>query len=444
MQIHHRFYLPLIFVPFLLVVNTDNVMPCSLNISRVDVIKNTTSSRWKQKEIIITGWNVSEPTISTYSTIAREKYNLVMADSPEKLDEATVHGLRAIFGSKLLDPKSLHDPIEKQKLDKLIEKVRKYPALEAYFITDEPDASKFLSLAELVDYLRKNDPLRLSYINLLPIYASEKQLGVLVDQDSDLKEEYFSNLHAVGSHNQNVLRYLKYLSQFVNIVKPDIISYDHYHLFKGRNSPHYFLNLALISKMSKDLKLPFMNVIQAGRYDKEWRLPTAKEVRFQVYTTLAYGGRGISYFTYWGSESEEGLYRNGRPSPLAEDVAVINAEIHKLSPTLMSLEPQSVYHTKSLPVGTEAMKKNAPVKIVSDGDFIVGLFGKNKKTSAFMIVNRNYEERQYVDVKIDIIGEKIQELNRKTGKWIGIINLNSSRRIKFIIESGDGRLFRVI
>ncbi len=186
-----------------------------------------------------------------------------------------------------------------------------------------------------------------------------------------------------------------------------------------------------------------MNVIQASRYEKEWRIPTAQEVRFQVYTTLAYGGRGISYFTYWGSEVNESLYRDGKQSPLAKDVAVINGEIQKHSPNLMSLDSQSVYHTKPLQVGAESMSISSPIKVVSDGDFVIGLFGNNKKTSAFMIVSRNYQRQQSAKIKINLLSRVIQELDRKTGNWKKVGNL-SNRQIKLILEPGDGRLFRVI
>ncbi len=445
MRIHRKVYLLLIVLIFLVSINLDTAKVYTWNRQTVAYAKSILSSSWKQKEIIVTIWNVSEPNSTVYPNIAKENYNLVLVNNPpEGLDVAAKNGMKAMLGSKLLDPASLHDPIKRKELDNLIDKFKRYPALDAYFITDEPGTAKFNGLAELVAYLHKRDPGKLAYINLFPTYASEEQLGVSVDRVSKTKNAYPKNLHGIGSDNKTVLVYLEHLRQFVTTVKPDIISYDHYHLFKDRETPHYFLNLALISQVSKERKLPFMNIIQAGKYEKNWRLPTAKEVRFQVYTTLAYGGRGISYFTYWGSDADESLYRNGKQSPLAKDVAVINGEIRKLSPALMSLDSQSVYHTKTLPVGTEAIPKNSPVKVISDGEFVVGMFGKNKKISAFMIVNRNYKERQIAEIKIDISGRKLQELNRKTGKWIGVSNLTTNRRIKLTIEPGDGRLFRVI
>jgi hypothetical protein len=430
---------------FLLSMNLEFIREFSGDATTVVYAQNFRKSSWKQKEIIVTTWNSIEPDSSIYPKIAGEKYNLVLVDNlVENLNIADKDGLKAMFKHKLLKPASLHDPIERKKLDNLIDTVKKYPALEAYFIEDEPSATKFSDYGELFAYLHKKDPARLAYINLFPTYANQTQLGISENQVDKTKIKYPTYLHGIGSNNKTVLLYLEHLRQFITVVKPDLISYDHYHLWKDRDSEQYFLNLALISQASKEANIPFMNVIQAGRFEKEWRIPTAAEMRFQVYTTLAYGGKGISYFTYWGGKAEEGLYREGKPSPLVKDVAIINAEIRKLSPALMSLDFQSVYHTGLLPLGGEKMPKNAGVKVVSNGEFVVGLFGKGQKTTAFTIVNRNYKQKQTAEVKLNLSGRKLQELDRKTGKWVQKVNLITTRKIKLMLEPGDGRLFRAI
>ena len=105
-----------------------------------------------------------------------------------------------------------------------------------------------------------------------------------------------------------MLRYREHLKQFIETVKPDLISYDHYHFLKDKDgqpltASQYFLNLALIRDGGLEAGKPFLNIIQANTIEKSWRLPNAQEMRFLVFTTMAYGGRGISYFTYWGPPS---------------------------------------------------------------------------------------------------------------------------------------------
>src|SRR5262249_47734902 len=159
------------------------------------------------------------------------------------------------------------------------------------------------------------------------------------------------------------------------------------------------------------------NVVQASTAEKVWRLPDAREVRFLAFTTLAYGGRGISYFLYWGPKESGGLYQDGRPTPLARDVASLNAEIARFGPVLLTLESTGVSHTAPLPHGTEAVPASAPVQITGGGEFVLGLFGKDGKTTAFLVVNRSYKREAEASLKVALPGTKLHELDRKAGRW---------------------------
>jgi hypothetical protein len=384
-------------------------------------------------------------TRQAYAKIASEKYNTIpVVDSLENLDVAKKNGLKVLFASNLFNKATLNDPIKRMQLDDLVKKTKLNSAIEGYFIVDEPNTNLFDDCKLLMSYFKQNDPSRLVYINLFPLYASESQLGVSIDKIDNRRLSYPRNIHGIGANNKTVIAYAEYLRQYISIVKPQLISYDHYHLFEKGDSKNYFLNLAMVAHISKESNIPFLNIIQASQATKDWKLPTEKEVRFQVYTTLAYGGRGISYYIYWGPEAEGGIYRDGLPSPLAKDIAVINAEIKNLSPALMSLDLQSVYHTKPLPIGTREIPKNHSVQLLSKGEFVVGLFGKGKNTNAFMITNGNYRNKQMAEIKVGIPGKTIQELDRKTGKWTKFSRLNNTRLVKLTLEPGDGRLFRVI
>jgi hypothetical protein len=438
---------------FFLSINLESIGNHFWHGSEIAVAKSVNGSRWKQKEFMITMWNAAEPGSNSYAQIAKENYNLVpinynalpLNNIIERLDAAKKNGLKVVLGDELIKAEYVRDPIKSKQLDKLIDKVKKYSNLEGYFIGDEPSGEKLGSYVQLISYLRKKDPGRLIYLNAPPSFAIEiTQPGVSLEQLKEKKIEYPKNLHGIGSDNKIVLSYLAYFKKFVDTIKPNFISYDHYALFKNEDGKGYFLNLALISQVAKRANIPFLNIIQASKYEKTWRLPTKEEMRFQVYTTLAYGGKGISYFIYWGNDEQEAMYRNGKVSPLAKDIAVINSELRNLGPTLMSLNLQGVYHTKPLPDGGEAIPEKSPIKVLSKGEVVVGLFGTSKKTNTFIIANRNYKQKQKVEVLIGVNGKKVQELNRKNGKWISVETLRSSRKFSFTLDAGDGKLFRVL
>ena len=226
---------------------------------------------WTQKQFIITFWCPPPITDQALAAVAAEHYNLTWVPV-EGLDVVAKHKLRAMLTSDLLNPATLDVAAKRAQLDALIEKVKKHPAMEAYYITDEPGAGAFAGLGKLVAYLRQRDPAHLAYINLFPSYANEAQLGVSADAAERARVGYPLNFAGVGASDKTVLAYRGYLKKFVNIVKPDLISYDHYHFMKKDDGKQYFLNLALIRDAAIEAGKPFLNIIQASLVEKVWRL----------------------------------------------------------------------------------------------------------------------------------------------------------------------------
>ena len=400
------------------------------------------ATHWIQKQFLITFWCPPPATDENLARVAAEGFTLTWTPA-DGLDVAARHHLRAMLTSDLLNPGTLDDAAKRAQLDELIDRVKNHPAMEAYFLTDEPGAGAFPGLGKLVAYLRARDPGHLAYINLFPTYANEQQLGVSADAAERAKVGYPTNFAGVGIDDQTVLRYREHLKRFIETIQPDLISYDHYHFLKEKDGTQYFLNLALIRLAALEARKPFLNIIQADTIEKSWRLPDASEMRWLVFTTMAYGGRGISYFTYWGPKSYNGLYQEGQPAPLMKDVAALNLEIMKFGPALMELDSIGLYHTAPLPYGAEAMPLSCPVRIAGDGGFVLGLFGKNAQPSAFMIVNRDYKKASEASVKVMMPGRRLQELDRRTGKWSRGIALRGKRTVEIKLAPGDGRLFRV-
>jgi hypothetical protein len=412
------------------------------------VFGQTPEGRWTQKDFLITFWCPPPATDENLANVAVEGFNLTWTPE-EGLDVAARHGLRAMLSSPLLNPEVLDDVAKRAELDALIARVKGHPALEAYYITDEPGAGAFPGLGKLVAYLRERDPAHLAYINLYPTYANEEQLGVSADAAERARVGQPTDSGANEADSGTVLRYREHLRQFIETVQPDLISYDHYHFLKDadgqqKDGKEYFLNLGMIRTAALGADRPFLNIIQANTIIKSWRLPNAAEMRWLVFTTMAYGGRGISYFTYWGPTEYNGLYQEGQAAPLLNDVALLNREIAAIGPALMELDSVGIYHTAPVPLGAEALPSDAPVRILGDGEFVIGLLGQEDQASAFMIVNRNYKHAAEVTVEITLPGRRLQELDRQTGKWMRVQRLGGKHAVTLELAAGDGRLFRVI
>ena len=65
-----------------------------------------------------------------------------------------------------------------------------------------------------------------------------------------------------------VVAYREHLRQFVETVKPDLISYDHYHFFKDTDTPQYFLNLGLIRQAAMEAE-PAVFEYHPGQHRRE-------------------------------------------------------------------------------------------------------------------------------------------------------------------------------
>ncbi|HEV8606811.1 MAG TPA: beta-galactosidase [Tepidisphaeraceae bacterium] len=377
-------------------------------------------------------WTVGTPIVTYYAgptmsdAVARQMaeggFNVVWC-SETQLDLLRRHGLRGMVHDGLLNPAVLDKEDQTQKLDDLIERVKRHPAFYSYYIIDEPSASTFPALAKLTAHLRQRDPAHMPYINLFPTYASNDQLGAKGD---------------------TVTAYREHLRQFVDIVKPMLLSWDNYQFFKGRDGDQYFLNLAMIRQKSLEANLPFLNIVQAASWEPNVRVPVPDEMRYLVYTTIAYGAQGISYYVYQAVNHKGGLATaDGQPTPLYDAVKPLNREFVAIVSQLQPLKSTGVYHTSLKEPGCEAIPADAVFKVdpaaskLMPRGLLLGNFAKTDKPTHLVVVNLDYK----TGVTATITGPGNLELFDPTsGKWSN----TKSPRAELLLQPGGGQLIRVV
>lgn len=164
------------------------------------------------------------------------------------------------------------------------------PALLGYQLADEPQAKDFPTIAAwLASVASRTDPGTLRFVNLLPNYA-------------DFPSAYED-----------------YLQAFVDTVHPDILCFDHYPLFypgsevepsTNVSQAGYLRNLASVRAVGLQSSIPFWNFMNAmpfnGRPDV-----TEAQVRWQVFSSLAYGAKGVLYFCYWSPTGQSNGFQWG-------------------------------------------------------------------------------------------------------------------------------------
>ena len=382
---------------------------------------------WSVGTPIVTYWAGPPLTDAVAQQMAEGGFNVVWC-SEQQLDTAQRHSLRAQLSDGLLSPATLDNPAACEKLDALIARVRNHPALYCYFITDEPSAGAFPALGKLVAYLRELDPAHMAYINLFPTYANNQQLGTQGD---------------------TVTAYREHLRQFVQTVRPALVSYDHYQFATNGDNGQYFLNLAMIRQASQVAGLPFLNIVQACTWTPSMRVPTGDEMRYLLYTTLAYGAQGISYYVYCHPGHTGGIaLPDGTPTPIYHALKSLNREFTAIAGQLQPLQSLAVYHLGMKPDAAVPLPQDAPFRLepaVPDMEyrvpervrgFLLGYFGQANEPTHMVVVNLDYKS----EAATTLVGPgKLELFDATSAAW----QPAGGAQAELKLPPGGGRLLRL-
>ncbi len=285
------------------------------------------------------------------------------------LELAQAAGLRLMVQddriSKLVDDAAL--PLD--VLAKVVADYRNHPAFYGYFVTDEPNASKFERLGAIIRRLKELDLEHPAYINLFPTYANEQQLGT-------------------PTYEEHVARYLE-------TVRPPFLSFDHYPVTRSGLRPDYYRNLEVVRRMAVEHGLnlwAFTLVTPHAVYPP----PTIGHIRLQLWSDIAYGAKALQYFTFatpggtdfnWGSGLVD---KQGRPGPAYPLAREANAEIRRIEGLILRWRSVGVYHSEPVPEGGRPLAGEGPVVSVSGAPLIVAIFS-DKPARYVLFVNRDHE-----------------------------------------------------
>jgi hypothetical protein len=289
---------------------------------------------------------------------------------PAALDACQAAGLKAIVSDQRVsgyDWQKVDAKDARKRVTDLIHEVRNHPAVYGYYLRDEPSASFFTGLATVGSVVKELHPGVWPYINLFPNYAEAGQLGTKT--------------------------YDEYLDKFIETCQPPILSYDHYALFEGGSMRgEYFANLESIRRAALKHKLPFWQIV-GSLACLNYREPSMTDMRFQVFTSLAYGARGLAYFKYFtpavGNFRGGPIDQFGHETPMWHVMQEVNLQVGKLAPTLLQLKSDRVYHFGSVPSGCTGPDDKSLVKAMP-GPMLVGDFTHTDGSRYIYVVNKDF------------------------------------------------------
>ncbi|MBP5622947.1 MAG: hypothetical protein J6X44_13140, partial [Thermoguttaceae bacterium] len=210
------------------------------------------------------------------------------------LNLARENGLKCIYKLPLetFDQRELSEEEIQKKCDAIdamveekVQSTKDDPVVLGYYLRDEPGAYHNRSLRAAVDAVKKYAPGKLAYINLFPGYAST------IDADVDSQ---------LGTYS-----FREYLERYVQEVRPQFLSYDNYmveysedlrNLARGVS---HFVDLFEVRDVAMKYELPFWYIGSSLCIQEQSTPSTAERYAYQMYTALAAGAEGLTWFLYY-------------------------------------------------------------------------------------------------------------------------------------------------
>lgn len=316
-----------------------------------------------------------------------------------------------------------------------VERAGNSKAVFGYFIMDEPGTPAFPALAKAVAAVKKYAPGKLAYINLFPGYAT---IG-----SPDL-----SQLGAAS--------FTEYLERFVTEVKPQFISYDNYMVQfsddgqRPQEMAKYFADLLEVRRIAMKHNLPFWNIVSSNQIRPATTIPSPANLMFQAYTTLAAGGRGLSWYTYYGGGyAYAPVDKAGDRTATWSYLQMVNRQIRTLGPMMNRLKSTGVYFTspppnKSLPGLPGRLIRDVQSKASPRGfsnmypPLMIGEFADEDGGDYVMIVNLSLERSTNVSVQTGKEFKSKQAISAADGRTVPIDEKNG-----LWLVPGQGVLIRL-
>jgi len=191
------------------------------------------------------------------------------ADTQERLRLAHARGALCIAWDRRFRQVDPANPATIAPLDSVVALFKDDPGFLAYYLGDEPDTSRLPLIARFFALLAERDPAHPGWNNLSGRSSFASQADFLAS-----------------------------LRRYVATVHPKVLCADHYDLLTGRDRGLAVANAQGLAQVARESGLPFWGIV-LGIGHEPFREPNEGGMRWQIATLLAYGARGIGWFTYW-------------------------------------------------------------------------------------------------------------------------------------------------
>ncbi len=342
------------------------------------------------------------------------------------------------------------------------------PAFAGIAVKDEPSIHCFDQMGNVNAALNElTNSKKLMYTNLYPAYADQGQFGFKAEED-----------HTPSTWEQ----YVEYVDLYLTKVNPSFLSYDSYAVTlpnskvidvneydastKTYKPGVYIKSLSLMRNRAKQFNIPFWVTVASHDHISSWGAIPIKQTQWTVNTSLAYGAKGIQYYTYWSdaARSQDPAYwadpvqaqsrakglvsANGAPTDNYYRIQKINNQIKLVDEILIGAE-----HMGVMQFGNQYIELIAQDELFSfgslreiSGDVFVGCF-KHGDNDVYYIVNNSLDsgiktfKADFVDkVNVRLTGISLITEDNPSGR----ISKENTDVVAFNLTGGEAVLLEVI
>lgn len=301
--------------------------------------------------------------------------------------------------------KTMSDQQIESAVKELVDSTGGSPAVLGYFLADEPGVQDFPGLAKAVAAVKRLAPRKLAYINLFPNYAT---LGA-------------PNLSQLGTAS-----YADYLERFVSTVHPQFISYDNYQIQYSNDQKNptiaasYYQNLLTVRRVAMEHELPFWNIVSSNQIRTDMPVPTAANLLLQAYTTLAAGGKGLTWYTYYSpGYGYAPIDMKGHATATWTYLKMVNDQIKVVGPIMEPLESVGVYFTQPQPAPSLPTLPGRWVNgATCDVPLMIGEFSSSADEKYAMVVNLSLRESARFTLKLAVPARDVQQVSPADGSLL--------------------------
>ncbi|BBA98917.1 hypothetical protein RVR_5305 [Actinacidiphila reveromycinica] len=284
---------------------------------------------------------------------------------------------------------------------------------------DEPGTDRFADLGALTGIVRSATPGLLPYANI---------------------------------NRGNGARYTRFVRSYLDTVRPALISFDRYPFLTGGLDTDYFETWAIVRAAALDAGVPAWTYIQSTGFDGHVT-PSASQLAWQVNVSLAYGCKGIQYFTYWTPDPARGegytqalITTDGRRTPLYDAATTLNTGwLQPVGRQLKPLVSESVQHANDdpLPTGTTPFTPGDQITAVTGDAAILGLFraADDDGTRHLLVVNR--EPGKSATVRIGLDRSAVRTVSRFDPSSATYPRASRPSDLDVTLDAGAAALYRL-